>query len=115
MENAAALAEAMLAKGFDLVSGGTDNHLMLMDLRSHGITGRDLQERLDGLHITLNKNAIPGDPEKPAVTSGVRMGTPCVTTRGFDAADMEVIAQCIHRTAGMRRRIGRLFWRPWRS
>ena len=97
VENAAALAEAMLAKGFDLVSGGTDNHLMLVDLRSHGITGRDLQERLDGLHITLNKNAIPGDPEKPAVTSGVRMGTPCVTTRGFDAADMEVIAQCIHR------------------
>ena len=72
-------------------------HLMLVDLRSHGITGRDLQERLDGLHITLNKNAIPGDPEKPAVTSGVRMGTPCVTTRGFDVADMEVIAQCIHR------------------
>lgn len=98
VENAAALAEAMLAKGFDLVSGGTDNHLMLVDLRSHGITGRDLQERLDGLHITLNKNAIPGDPEKPAVTSGVRMGTPCVTTRGFDAADMVVIAQCIHRT-----------------
>ena len=97
VENSKALAAALLEKGFDLVSGGTDNHLMLVDLRSHGITGRDLQERLDGLHITLNKNAIPGDPEKPAVTSGVRMGTPCVTTRGFDAADMEVIAQCIHR------------------
>ena len=97
VENARVLAKGLLAEGFDLVSGGTDNHLMLVDLRSHGITGRDLQERLDGLHITLNKNAIPGDPEKPAVTSGVRMGTPCVTTRGFDAADMEVIAQCIHR------------------
>ena len=96
VENAAALAEAMLAKGFDLVSGGTDNHLMLVDLRSHGITGRDLQERLDGLHITLNKNAIPGDPEKPMVTSGVRIGTPCVTTRGFGSADMETIARCIH-------------------
>ena len=69
---------------------------MLVDLRSHGITGRDLQERLDGLHITLNKNAIPGDPEKPMVTSGVRIGTPCVTTRGFGSADMETIARCIH-------------------
>ena len=97
VKNAKALAAGLTKRGVDLVSGGTDNHLMLVDLRSHGITGRDLQERLDGLHITLNKNAIPGDPEKPAVTSGVRMGTPCVTTRGFDAADMEVIAQCIHR------------------
>ena len=97
VRNAAALADTLLAQDCPLVSGGTDNHLMLVDLRSHGITGRDLQERLDGLHITLNKNAIPGDPEKPAVTSGVRMGTPCVTTRGFDVADMEVIAQCIHR------------------
>ena len=95
VENAAALAKAMLDCGFDLVSGGTDNHLMLVDLRSHGITGRALQERLDGLHITLNKNAIPGDPEKPMITSGVRMGTPCVTTRGFGPADMERIAQCI--------------------
>ena len=96
VENAAALAKAMLNNGFDLVSGGTDNHLMLVDLRSHGITGRDLQERLDGLHITLNKNAIPGDPEKPMVTSGVRIGTPCVTTRGFGPDDMELIARCIH-------------------
>ena len=96
VENAAALANALRDSGFDLVSGGTDNHLMLVDLRSHGITGRDLQERLDGLHITLNKNAIPGDPEKPMVTSGVRIGTPCVTTRGFGSADMETIARCIH-------------------
>ena len=97
VENAAALAEAMKAEGFDLVSGGTDNHLMLVDLRSRGITGRALQERLDGLHITVNKNAIPNDPEKPMVTSGVRIGTPCVTSRGFTAEDMRTIALCIAR------------------
>ena len=97
VENAAALAEAMQAEGFDLVSGGTDNHLMLVDLRSRGITGRALQERLDGLHITVNKNAIPNDPEKPMVTSGVRIGTPCVTSRGFTAEDMRTVALCIAR------------------
>lgn len=97
VENAAALAEAMKAEGFDLVSGGTDNHLMLVDLRSRGITGRALQERLDGLHITVNKNAVPNDPEKPTVTSGVRIGTPCVTSRGFTAEDMRTIALCIAR------------------
>ena len=70
---------------------------MLVDLRSHGVTGRALQERLDELHITMNKNAIPNDPEKPMVTSGVRIGTPCVTSRGFDAADMQTIAHCIAR------------------
>ena len=97
VENAAALAEAMRSEGFELVSGGTDNHLMLVDLRSHGVTGRALQERLDELHITMHKNAIPNDPEKPMVTSGVRIGTPCVTSRGFDAADMQTIAHCIAR------------------
>ena len=97
VENAAALAEAMRSEGFELVSGGTDNHLMLVDLRSHGVTGRALQERLDELHITVNKNAIPNDPETPMVTSGVRIGTPCVTSRGFDAADMQTIAHCIAR------------------
>ena len=97
VENAAALAEAMTGEGFRLVSGGTDNHLMLVNLRSHGVTGRALQERLDELHITVNKNAIPNDPEKPMVTSGVRIGTPCVTSRGFDAADMQTIAHCIAR------------------
>ena len=97
VENAAALAEAMRSEGFELVSGGTDNHLVLVDLRSHGVTGRALQERLDELHITVNKNAIPNDPEKPMVTSGVRIGTPCVTSRGFDAADMQTIAHCIAR------------------
>ena len=97
VENAAALAEAMKAEGFDLVSGGPDNHLMPVDLRSRGITGRALQERLDGLHITVNKNAIPNDPEKPMVTSGVRIGTPCVTSRGFTAEDMRTVALCIAR------------------
>ena len=97
VENAAALAEAMRSEDFELVSGGTDIHLMLVDLRSHGVTGRALQERLDELHITVNKNAIPNDPEKPMVTSGVRIGTPCVTSRGFDAADMQTIAHCIAR------------------
>lgn len=97
VENAAALAYAMQSRGFDLVSGGTDNHLMLVDLRSRGITGKALQERLDGLHITVNKNSVPNDPEKPAVTSGVRIGTPAVTTRGFTAEDMELVAECITR------------------
>ena len=97
VENAAALANALRDSGFDLVSGGTDNHLMLVDLRSHGITGRDLQERLDGLHITLNKNAIPGDPEKPAVTSGIRVGTAAVTTRGMKEPEMEKIADFMTR------------------
>ncbi|MBR3211579.1 MAG: serine hydroxymethyltransferase [Firmicutes bacterium] len=95
VENAAALADALVRRGFDLVSGGTDNHLMLVDLRSKGVTGKYLQDKLDEVHITLNKNAIPGDPEKPGITSGVRIGTPAVTTRGFDKADIEVIAECI--------------------
>ena len=93
VENAAALAEAMRSEGFELVSGGTDNHLMLVDLRSHGVTGRALQERLDELHITVNKNAIPNDPEKPFVTSGIRVGTPAVTSRGFKEPEMVKIAQ----------------------
>lgn len=97
VKNAAALAEAMEAEGFDLVSGGTDNHLLLVDLRGHGVTGRELQERLDALRITVNKNAIPNDPEKPTVTSGVRIGTPCVTSRGFTPEDMRTIAGCIAR------------------
>lgn len=93
--NAAALAKALLDHGFDLVSGGTDNHLMLVDLRSKGITGRELQTRLDSVHITVNKNAIPNDPEKASVTSGVRVGTPAATTRGFRPEDMEIIADCM--------------------
>ena len=90
--NAKALAEALMAEGFDLVSGGTDNHLMLVDLRPMGITGKEMEKRLDEVHITVNKNAIPNDPEKPFVTSGVRVGTPAVTTRGLVEEDMKTIA-----------------------
>ena len=94
-KNAAALAEALVANGFDLVSGGTDNPLMLVDLRSRGITGKELQDKLDEVHITINKNAIPNDPQKPSLTSGVRIGTPAATTRGFTPEDMPIIAECI--------------------
>ncbi len=93
------MAEAMLAEGFDLVSGGTDNHLMLVDLRPMHITGKDLQVKLDANHITANKNAIPGDPEKATVTSGIRLGTAAVTTRGLGEAEMTQIAHCIALTA----------------
>ena len=95
VKNAAALADALVRRGFNLVSGGTDNHLMLLDLRGTGITGRDLQEKLDHLHITVNKNAIPNDPQKPNFTSGVRIGTPAVTTRGMLPEDMDILAECI--------------------
>jgi len=91
--NARALAEGLLAEGFNLVSGGTDNHLMLVDLRPMGITGKEFEARLDSVHITVNKNAIPNDPEKPFVTSGVRVGTPAVTTRGLVEEDMRTIAR----------------------
>ena len=97
--NAKAMAEALLEEGFDLVTGGTDNHLMLADLRPMNITGKELQERCDANHITLNKNAIPGDPQKPSVTSGVRIGTAAVTTRGLGTAEMKKIAHCIALTA----------------
>ena len=91
--NCKALAEALKAEGFDLVSGGTDNHLILVDLRPMGITGKEMEKRLDEVHITVNKNAIPNDPEKPFVTSGVRVGTAAVTTRGLVEEDMKVIAR----------------------
>ncbi len=93
--NAKALASGLMSRGINLVSGGTDNHLMLCDLRSTGITGKELEHRLDEVHITANKNAIPNDPEKPFVTSGVRLGTPAVTTRGFNTEDMDKVAECI--------------------
>ena len=93
--NAAALAESLRRHGFDMVSGGTDNHLVLVDLRNKGITGKELQDKLDSVHITLNKNAIPNDPQKPGITSGVRIGTPVVTTRGFEPCEMEEIVACI--------------------
>ena len=99
VSNAKVMANALLEEGFDLVTGGTDNHLMLADLRPMNITGKDLQTRCDANHITLNKNAIPGDPEKPSVTSGVRIGTAAVTTRGLGEAEMTKIAHCIALTA----------------
>ena len=95
VKNAKALAAALLERGFDLVTGGTDNHLMLADLRKKNITGKDLQIKLDEVHITVNKNAIPNDPQKPGVTSGVRIGTPACPTRGFTEEDMPVVADCI--------------------
>lgn len=93
--NAKALATALLAKGFHLVSGGTDNHLILLDLRGFDVTGKELEKRLDEVYITVNKNAIPNDPQSPFVTSGIRIGTPAITSRGFMPDDMEVIADCI--------------------
>ena len=99
VSNAKVLASALLEEGFDLVTGGTDNHLMLADLRSMNITGKELQTRCDANHITLNKNAIPNDPQKPTVTSGVRIGTPAVTTRGLGAEEMKQIAHCVALTA----------------
>ena len=95
VKNASTLANALLAEGFDLVSGGTDNHMMLVDLRSMGLTGKELERRLDEVNITANKNAVPNDPEKPFVTSGVRIGTPAVTTRGFKEPEMLLIAKFI--------------------
>lgn len=97
--NARVLADALQKQGFDLVSGGTDNHLMLIDLRKTGVTGKELQRRLDEVYITANKNAIPNDPESPFVTSGMRIGTPAVTTRGFGAPEMLRIAEFIWQAA----------------
>ena len=98
--NAKALAEGLVKRGFRLVSGGTDNHLMLVDLRPFGdLTGKEFERRLDEVYITVNKNAIPNDPQKPFVTSGIRVGTPAVTTRGLQPADMDIIAQAMYLAA----------------
>ncbi len=99
VKNAKALEKGLLEEGFDLVSGGTDNHLLLVDLRKFNITGKELSARLDEVNITANKNAIPNDPESPFVTSGIRLGTPAVTTRGFGEEDMIEIAKLIKLTA----------------
>ena len=99
VENAKALAAGLLAEGFDLVSGGTENHLMLLDLRPFKLTGKEFERRLDEVYITVNKNAIPNDPEKPFVTSGVRIGTPAVTSRGLGVEDMATLAKLIGRAA----------------
>ena len=99
VKNAKVMAASLIEEGFDLVTGGTDNHLMLADLRPMNITGMELQHRCDANHITLNKNAIPNDPQKPSVTSGVRIGTAAVTTRGLGEDEMKRIAHCIGLTA----------------
>ena len=99
LKNAKVLAENLLAEGFSLVSGGTDNHLMLVDLRPFGITGKEFEKRLDEVFITVNKNSIPNDPEKPTVTSGIRVGTPAVTTRGLKEDDMVTLAKLFKLTA----------------
>ena len=93
--NAKTLSQALIAEGFNLVSGGTDNHLMLLDLQNFGVTGKELEHRLDEVHITLNKNAVPNDPQSPFITSGVRIGTPAVTSRGFGEEEMKQIAAWI--------------------
>ena len=95
VDNAAALAQGLMKRGFDIVSGGTDNHLMLVDLRSKGVTGKEAEKLLDAANITCNKNTIPNDPEKPFVTSGIRLGTAAVTSRGMNTQDMDVIAEAI--------------------
>jgi glycine hydroxymethyltransferase len=99
IKNAAVLADTLIKEGFNLVSGGTDNHLMLVDTRSFKTTGKKLENRLDEVHITVNKNAIPNDPESPFITSGIRIGTPAVTTRGFKEDDMVKIGRLIRLTA----------------
>ena len=95
VKNAKTLADGLLAEGFALVSGGTDNHLMLCDLRPFDLTGKEFERRLDEVHITVNKNAIPNDPQSPFITSGVRIGTPAVTSRGLNEADMQTLAHLI--------------------
>lgn len=95
VKNCKALADGLVKRGHKLVSGGTDNHVMLMDLREDGVTGKDLEHNLDEVHITVNKNTIPGEPLSPFVTSGIRIGTAAVTTRGLVEEDMDVIAECI--------------------
>ena len=99
IENASVLADELKNKGFKLVSGGTDNHLILIDLTESGITGKELETRLDCVHITVNKNSVPNDPFKPTVTGGIRIGTPSVTTRGLNTDDMKKLAELIRLTA----------------
>ena len=99
LSNSKALADALLGYGFDLVSGGSDNHLILVDLRTFNVTGKEMEKKLDEVRITANKNAIPNDPQSPFITSGVRLGTPAVTSRGFDEDDMRVVAECVYNVA----------------
>jgi glycine hydroxymethyltransferase len=98
VKNADTLANALIEEGFDIVSGGTDNHLMLVDLKKYDLTGKEAEKVLDSVHITCNKNTVPNDPKSPFVTSGLRLGTPAVTTRGLKEDDMKVIAKAIRLT-----------------
>ena len=95
VDNAQALCKGLMSRDIKIVSGGTDNHLMLVDLTPYGLTGKAVEKLLDAAHITANKNTVPGETRSPFVTSGVRLGTPAVTTRGMGAAEMQVIADCI--------------------
>ena len=95
VKNAACLAQALTERGFKIVSGGTDNHLMLVDLQNLDLTGKEVEKLLDSVHITANKNTVPNDPKSPFVTSGIRLGTPAITTRGAKEDDMIVIADAI--------------------
>ena len=95
IKNADVLAKELINRGYKLLTGGTDNHLMLLDLQGTGVTGKELQNRLDEVHITANKNTVPNDPQSPFVTSGVRLGAPAVTTRGFKEEDMVEVGKII--------------------
>jgi len=95
VKNAAALASGLMSRGLKLVSGGTDNHLMLLDLSGLELTGKELERRLDEVYITANKNTVPNEQRSPFITSGVRLGTPAITTRGLNTEDMDIIAECI--------------------
>jgi glycine hydroxymethyltransferase len=113
VENCKAMAEGLMEGGFDLVSGGTDNHLILVDLKETGTTGKELEETLESVGVTCNKNVVPNDPEKPTVTSGVRLGTAAMTTRGMGPDEMREIAEIITRAArgeldGLRERVSTL-------
>ena len=99
IDNAQALCKGLIDRDIKIVSGGTDNHLMLVDLRKSGITGKEMEHRLDEVYITVNKNAIPNDPEKPFVTSGIRVGTPAVTSRGFREEEMRTVGRLICQAA----------------
>lgn len=95
LNNAQALCKGLIDRGIRIVSGGTDNHLMLVDLTNFGLTGKEVEARLDLANITANKNTIPNDPQKPTVTSGIRLGTPAVTSRGMNTQDMDRVAEAI--------------------
>ena len=99
VKNAKALSDGLQKRGVKIVSGGTDNHLMLVDLRPAHLTGKEMEHRLDEVYITVNKNAIPNDPEKPFVTSGIRVGTPAVTSRGFREEEMRTVGRLICQAA----------------